>query len=249
MESLKASVAKHGLLQAIVRDEEGNILDGHQRLRACLATDTKPRYKTQRGLSEEEKWNLVFACNEHRRHMSAQKRREVAVTLRRRGFTQERIAELLGVDQKTVSRHLARAKDEGADLPDEIQTKAGKRYPTERKSAGRRGDEKRAPSEQEVVSAGEDVALFEVEELFRQEVFPELRFLFNLVGAACKRFEGSLSEDSAIDQELDEVIERLEHLMDSGDLVDLDADEFEALGVRAVRLARVLLWQGKSHRW
>ena len=145
-ESLKSSIARSGLLQDIIRDEDDNILDGHQRERACLETGTKPRYKVRRGLSEEKKWELVFALNEHRRHMTPEERLGVVVEMRRRGFQQERIAELLEVDQATISRDQAKAKRAGVDLPPTVTTTAGMKYPTERKSPGSKGKRKGASS-------------------------------------------------------------------------------------------------------
>ena len=33
--ALKADIAEHGVLVAVEMDEEGNVLDGHHRVRAC----------------------------------------------------------------------------------------------------------------------------------------------------------------------------------------------------------------------
>src|SRR5690606_12593708 len=87
-------------------DENGVILDGHHRawITADLGIDC-PR-RTVAGLSEEQKRTHAVAVNVHRRSLSREQRREVVARLRADGLTQQRISELTGIPQPTVSRDL-----------------------------------------------------------------------------------------------------------------------------------------------
>jgi hypothetical protein len=49
LDELAASIKANGLLQPIVIDTEGAILDGRHRLKACQKADVKPRFETYKG--------------------------------------------------------------------------------------------------------------------------------------------------------------------------------------------------------
>lgn len=105
-EALKADIAENGVRVPIDVDENGVILDGHHRawITADLGIDC-PR-RTVAGLSEEQKRTHAVAVNVHRRSLSREQRREVVARLRADGLTQQRISELTGIPQPTVSRDL-----------------------------------------------------------------------------------------------------------------------------------------------
>lgn len=108
-EALKASIASHGILVPIEVDEQGNVLDGHHRLKAAkelgLPDEAIPK-KLRSGLSEEEKLEFVLRVNLVRRHLTREQKHALAVQLRQQGWIQERIAAVLGVSQQTVSNWL-----------------------------------------------------------------------------------------------------------------------------------------------
>lgn len=81
-------------------DEQGNVLDGHHRLKAAkelgLKDEAIPKV-VRKGLSEEAKLEHVLRLNLLRRHLSREQKRSLAVQLCQQGSTLERIAAVLGV--------------------------------------------------------------------------------------------------------------------------------------------------------
>ena len=70
--ALKADIAKRGVVTPIDIDEEGNILDGHNRYRAWreLHKNEAPPIIVREGLSEAEKTAFARRQNLLRRHLS-----------------------------------------------------------------------------------------------------------------------------------------------------------------------------------
>ncbi len=104
-EALKADIAERGVLVPIDVDEEGHILDGHHRYRACIElgivdfpTIVRP------GLSEEERRIFARKSNMLRRHLSRKQVRElIAEQLKDTpSWANNRIGQVLGADSKTV---------------------------------------------------------------------------------------------------------------------------------------------------
>lgn len=109
--ALKASIAEHGIQVPVEMDEQGNVLDGHHRLRARdelldegVVVSEFPGI-TRAGLSEEEKRAHVRMLNLQRRHLNQEQKRgliqdQVRETPER---SDRQIAEALGVSNSTVS--------------------------------------------------------------------------------------------------------------------------------------------------
>jgi hypothetical protein len=145
--ALKADIAERGVQVAVAKDDEGNILDGHHRVRAWEELRAEghdpPRYRETEytGLSEAEKRDVVWRLNMQRRHLnSAQKRDVIAAKLKDSPeWADNRIAKLLGVDHKTVGSvraELERAEEipcldyrVGADDKRHTLAKPTDRYP------------------------------------------------------------------------------------------------------------------------
>ena len=117
--ALKADIAARGVLVPIEYDDDGNVLDGHHRLKACaeLGHTEWPRI-VRAGLSEEEKRQHARQLNLARRHLDrAQKRDLIAAQLRETPQRSNRqIAEGLKVDHKTVQAVRDGAED-GGEIP------------------------------------------------------------------------------------------------------------------------------------
>jgi len=116
-ESLKASIAKHGVLSPIEVDEDGEILDGHHRVKICdeLGINSWPTV-TKRFGSEEEKQAYIYMVNLARRQLSRDQFKEIreqqkklALLFKQQDKSQEEVAGLLGVEQGTVSKWLCQA--------------------------------------------------------------------------------------------------------------------------------------------
>jgi ParB-like chromosome segregation protein Spo0J len=138
-EALKASVARHGVETPVVEDAAGNLIDGHYRVRAWRelrdAGHDIPDYpRTVRSdlETDAEKRELAWRLNMQRRHLNqGQKREAIAAKLKETPeWADSRIAELLGVDGKTV-RSVRDSLEQSNELPkvDTLVGKDGKHYP------------------------------------------------------------------------------------------------------------------------
>ena len=123
-EALEKDIAIHGVINPVVVDEDNNILDGHHR----YDIEKNPPIKRLCGLSDAEKRAFVQSSNQKRRNMTPEQKKalreemiETAMQLKEedpKKWTQQRIADCLGVAQQTV-----------ADWFDDISnTEAGKTY-------------------------------------------------------------------------------------------------------------------------
>jgi len=90
--ALKEDIAKRGVLVPVEYDEDGNILDGHHRVKICEELGIKNWPSIVRiGMSEEEKTEHVLALNLDRRHLTREQRRELVAKLREQGWSLRRI--------------------------------------------------------------------------------------------------------------------------------------------------------------
>lgn len=116
-DALKASLREHGCLVAIEYDEDGNVLDGHHRLRALreLGVTSHPRV-IRAGLgSHSEKVAHALALNVHRRHLTPTQRSEAIMRLREAGWSVRRIASATGIPKSTVARDVQGSPERGPD--------------------------------------------------------------------------------------------------------------------------------------
>lgn len=134
--ALRADIAARGVLVPVEYDENGNILDGHHRVRACeeLGLTDWPRF-IRKGLSEADKRVHARQLNLARRHLSRDQKRDlIAAQLRETPEKSNRqVAEGLGVDDKTVGA-VRRGLESIAEIPQcDRETKDGRTYPAARK--------------------------------------------------------------------------------------------------------------------
>ncbi len=138
-EALKADIAERGVLQPVVFDALGNIIDGHHRQRAIKELEAEgceiPLGRTgtvAQGLeTDQQKRDLAWSLNMQRRHLDrAQKREAVEAKLKETpNYSDRWIAELIGVDHKTVRSHRIRLESTG-EIPRYKRTvgKDGREY-------------------------------------------------------------------------------------------------------------------------
>ena len=107
-EALKADIRENGVLDPVDVDENGDLLDGHHRVRAWTELRTEgveladyPRI-IRAGLTEEQKRNHARRLNVHRRHLTKEQRGEVMKAMRADGATYQEIAKAMGVTTKTA---------------------------------------------------------------------------------------------------------------------------------------------------
>ena len=116
-QGLKASIESRGFLGKILIDEQFNIIDGNTRCEICLELGIAPAVEVIKGLSDEEKEELALSCNLDRRQLKdpaverqvLDARFENMFKLQEKDskrWTQDRIADALGVSRATVSARL-----------------------------------------------------------------------------------------------------------------------------------------------
>jgi site-specific DNA-methyltransferase (adenine-specific) len=137
-ELLKTDIAEHGVLVPIVLDDEGNILDGHNRLAAVSMLEAETAglsipYETTvvRLTTDQQKRDYVIALNLKRRHLSDEARLALLVALRLDGKSAREIGEIAGVSTATAWRKLQDAEAAGMfKQPEYTMGKDGKLRPT-----------------------------------------------------------------------------------------------------------------------
>ena len=116
-QALKDDIATDGVRVPLVYDQDGDVVDGKHRLRACnelaIPDDRIPRI-TKTFASEDEKLEYIFALNVKRRHLSLLQKKEIVAELRAIDKSQEQVARLMGVDQRTIGRWQGKEPD-GSD--------------------------------------------------------------------------------------------------------------------------------------
>ena len=130
-EALKADIARRGVQVPIELDDEGNVLDGHHRLRACAELDISDFPRVIRtGLTDEEKQEHALRANLTRRHLTKEQREELVQRVRREwGWSPYKIEEVAGIPRTTVQRDLSGSPD---GLGERSVGRDGKSYPAKR---------------------------------------------------------------------------------------------------------------------
>jgi len=75
-EALKSDIATNGLREAIWLHPDNSIIDGRNRHRACIETETEPRFRTWDG--QGSLVTFVVSMNLHRRHLTSSQRAMIA---------------------------------------------------------------------------------------------------------------------------------------------------------------------------
>ena len=153
-QSLKDDIKIRGIIIPIELDENGNVLDGHHRLRAwdelkredgVFLPEHYPSV-TRGGMTEEQKRNHVRALNIIRRHLSKEQRESLWSEMRQDGATYQQIADATGVSDQTVMNSVTKNL---VTQPEYSTGKDGKKYPATKK---RKKDEQPRPPAAPTVS-------------------------------------------------------------------------------------------------
>src|SRR5512143_4073867 len=92
-DDLRRSITEHGVLEPIVVDEHGNVIDGHHRQRIANRLNVPCPRRVVSALTDEEKRDYALTVNLDRRHLTREQRAELHRTLRGQGMSARRIAE------------------------------------------------------------------------------------------------------------------------------------------------------------
>lgn len=148
--TLKADIAARGVLVPVEYDDDGEVLDGHHRVRACaeLGITDWPRV-VRPGLSEDGKRLHARQLNLARRHLDrAQKRELIAAQLKDTPEKSNRqIADGLKVDHKTVQSVRSERESIGEIPQCSRETRDGRAYPAERKPQNRKAGTASEPND------------------------------------------------------------------------------------------------------
>lgn len=128
-EALKADIAERGVLVPVELDDQGVILDGHHRDRACRQLGIECPTIVRPAMTEDEKRSHVIALNIHRRHLRPDEHARYIAELRAAGMSQRAIARQTGTSQPTVSRRLS---GDSGESPERVEGLDGKSYPAAR---------------------------------------------------------------------------------------------------------------------
>jgi transposase-like protein len=149
--ALKADIAARGVQVPVEYDDEGNILDGFHRVQICQELGLACPQVMRSGLSDAEKRAHAWKLNLTRRHLSKAQKRAIAKTLRGESWTQERIAQALGLSQATISNWLTEViNSDELHHAEPILGKDGKRYPHRKARPGARQPTDQTQAECEV---------------------------------------------------------------------------------------------------
>ena len=80
-EALKDSIRKDGLHYPIITNQNGDVLDGHNRLKICQELGIEPRFNTMRFDNELEEVKFVRIINSKRRHINDYEKAKQALAL------------------------------------------------------------------------------------------------------------------------------------------------------------------------
>jgi N6-adenosine-specific RNA methylase IME4 len=78
-EELKRDIAQNGLIQPIWLHPDGRIIDGRNRWRACLETNTTAHFEIWDEAKHGPLINFVLSLNLHRRHLDSSQRAVIAI--------------------------------------------------------------------------------------------------------------------------------------------------------------------------
>lgn len=132
LDALAADIKTWGQRDDIRRLPDLRILDGRNRELACLVAGVEPRYAV---IDEDESSYpmLVASWNIHRRHLTAEHKRELAAAILRAAPAKSNraVAAAVGIDHKTAGG-VRRELESGGEIPhlDDREGRDGKTYPT-----------------------------------------------------------------------------------------------------------------------
>lgn len=114
-ESLKGNIKDRGVLQPVVVDERGEVLDGHHRAQVCDELGIEWPRVVLEGLTELEKVEQALMLNLGRRHLTQEQRRDLVLRLQADDHSVRWIAKATGISKSTVHRYVT---PEGVRVPD-----------------------------------------------------------------------------------------------------------------------------------
>ena len=122
---LRRSIKESGVLEPVVFDENGEILDGHHRVEIAEELGIDYPRRVMKGLDEADKQTYALTVNVARRQLTQSERGSLVAQLRSRGMSIRAIAKATGINRETVRRDLS---GDTSVSPAEITGTDGKSY-------------------------------------------------------------------------------------------------------------------------
>lgn len=144
-EALKDDIKRRGQLYPVLKDENGLVIDGRQRLRACEALGIKPKTEVAKGIDASDAEALSRTLNTKRRQLDVATLRGIATAMFHQGFKNKDIADQLNLSEGRVSQITAKERDKldgaVADAVIDAQAKKSKgdKAPTQQQIADEYG--------------------------------------------------------------------------------------------------------------
>jgi len=122
-DQLCTDIKQNGLIEPIWLHPDGRIIDGRNRYRACLLTETPPQYRTWSG--EGSLVSFVVSLNLHRRHLTASQRAVVGLDIK------DALMKEIEIKKKSIGKQNAEKRWDkeriGAELYDALRPHLEKR--------------------------------------------------------------------------------------------------------------------------
>lgn len=129
LKELAADIKKNGQIVPVVRDKDGLIMDGRNRLNACKIADRAPVFFTYTG---NDPVGFIVSANIRRRHLTPAQKQEllIKVIALNPEKSDRQIAKTAGVDHKTVGTARKKGEDMGKipHVAKRTDTKGRKRF-------------------------------------------------------------------------------------------------------------------------
>jgi len=124
---LRQSIKENGVLEPVVFDEDGEILDGHHRVEIAEELGIEYPRRVIDDLDRPGKHMYALTVNVARRQLDQNARGGLVAQMRIRGMSIREIAKATGLPKTTVARDLAQVSQMG-HLPEKVTGSDGKEY-------------------------------------------------------------------------------------------------------------------------
>ena len=124
-DALDESIVAHGVENATIWDDEGNLLDGWERESICEVHRLRCPREVRQFESEADKFRFILAVNAHRRPCLSSKQKRTVIEAYLQGdpdIADNALAEALGVSKNTVLKARRRLEESG-QIPKVKKTK------------------------------------------------------------------------------------------------------------------------------
>lgn len=157
LKALEASIKEHGrILEPIVVDDEGNILDGHHRKHIGDKLGIEVPTRVMSGLDEDQKLAVAKELNFNRRHLNSDEKRQLIIDelTANPKLANRAIARLIGASEGTV-RNIRKELEAAAQIT-QTDTAVGKDGVERKKPAAKEKPEEPTFSDIEQVEPDDD---------------------------------------------------------------------------------------------